>query len=68
MLHTTWLPKRHRVGPSASLDEYRTIGYCKSVSQASSHVNFVKGVEVTTVRVFAIGNIFSVLNEFSHHR
>lgn len=37
------LPKRHRVGPSASLDEYRTINYCESVSQPSGHVNFTSG-------------------------
>src|SRR5688572_23188062 len=43
-LTATWLPKRHRVGPSASLDEYRTTNCCESVSQGRSHVNFVRGL------------------------
>ena len=34
------LPKRHRVGPSASLDEYRILNCGESLSQGSGHVNF----------------------------
>jgi len=37
------LPKRHRVGPSASLDEYRTINCAESVSQGKGHVNLWVG-------------------------
>jgi hypothetical protein len=48
------LPKRHRVGPSASLDEYRTNNYFESVSQASSHVNFALGVEIFAFRLLLV--------------
>jgi len=47
------LPKRHRVGPSASLDEYRTINYCGSVSQAGSHVNFTHACRARGIKVFS---------------
>jgi len=47
------LPKRHRVGPSASLDEYRTIDCCESVSQGSGHVNFAVDVGKWAIYVAA---------------
>jgi hypothetical protein len=48
------LPKRHRVGPSASLDEYRTNNYFESLSQAASHVNFVMDVKIFAFTLFLV--------------
>jgi hypothetical protein len=48
------LPKRHRVGPSASLDEYRTINDCESVSQGKGHVNLEKGCRIYSSPAFAL--------------
>src|ERR1043165_22916 len=59
------LPKRHRVGPSASLDEYRTISCCESVSQGKGHVNLEKGCGNYLSAAFVLNaKINSIFNFF----